>query len=58
MNAKAHMTLKSAPRARMGLPKFSISKLVSDLSHRLVIDGPEWWDVHPDVVAKQKRNRT
>jgi hypothetical protein len=55
MNAKAHMTLKSAPQAPLGLPKFSFVKFISNLSHRLVMDGPEWWDVHPDVIARQKR---
>jgi hypothetical protein len=57
MNAKAHMTLKSAPETRLGLPKFSIAKFVSDLGHRLVMDGPEWWDIHPEVLAKKIRNR-
>jgi hypothetical protein len=52
------MTLKSAPETRLGLPKFSIAKFVSDLGHRLVMDGPEWWDIHPEVLAKKKRNRS
>jgi hypothetical protein len=55
MYAKAHASAVNNSKAQQG--KRSLAELWTRFVSRLVMDGPDSWDVHPDVLRKIEQSR-
>jgi hypothetical protein len=52
MEAKAHLTVHTHRKSGQPSPRRAIQNFLNRIKDQLIMEGPEWWDIHPDVARR------